>query len=90
MIQKSDVHRLYISGKFGGRSLIATGDCVELVVRDLEIYVYGGEERLKEAARGDKLDALERSSKCFEENKKREEVAILGGESFTWSVFETN
>ena len=31
-----------------------------------------------------------RGSKCFEESDEREEIAKLGGESFTWPVFETN
>ena len=32
----------------------------------------------------------DRSSKCFEKSEEREEAARLGGESFTWSVFEKN
>ena len=33
---KSDVDRLYIPRKEGGRDLISTEDCVELAIRDLE------------------------------------------------------
>ena len=39
----SDVDRLYIPKKDGGRGLIATEDCVELAVSGLETYVYGSE-----------------------------------------------
>ena len=46
---KSDVDRLYILRKEGGRSLISIEDCVELAIRSLEVYVHGSEERLIEA-----------------------------------------
>ena len=57
---KSDVDRLYIPRKEGGRGLISIEDCVELAVRGLEVYVHGSEERLIQAARGDKIDGLDR------------------------------
>ena len=38
---KSDVDRLYIPRKKGGRGLISIEDCVELVVTGLEVYVHG-------------------------------------------------
>ena len=85
---KSDVEGLYIHRKDGGRGLIAIEDCVELAVRGFEVYVYGSEERLLQAARGDGADALKAAS--FEKSKEREETTRLGEESFTWSVFETN
>ena len=88
MHRKSDVDRLHIPGKDGGRGLIAIEDCVELAVRGLEVYAHGSEERLIQAAREDRVDCF-RSSKCFEESKEREEIARLGGESFTWPVLET-
>ena len=56
---KSDVDRLYIPRKEGGRGLISIKDCVELAIRGLEVYVHGCEERLIQAARGDKIDGLE-------------------------------
>ena len=56
---KSDVDRLYIPRKEGGRGLISIDDCVELAIRCMEMYVYGSEERLVQAARGDKIDGLE-------------------------------
>ena len=56
---KFDVDRLYISRKDGRRGLIATEDCEELAVRGLEVYVHGSEERLLQAARGDRVDGLE-------------------------------
>ena len=38
---KSDVDRLFIPRKEGGRGLISIQDCVELAIRGLEVYVYG-------------------------------------------------
>ena len=58
---KSDVDRLYIPRKEGG-SLISIEDCFELAIRGLEVYVHGSEERLIQAARGDKIDGLEAAS----------------------------
>ena len=52
---KSDVDRLYIPRKEGGRGLRSIKDCVELAIRGLEVYVHGCEERLIQAARGDKM-----------------------------------
>ena len=59
---KSDVDRLYIPRKKGGRGLISIKDCVELAIRGLEEYVHECEERLIQAARGDKIDGLEAAS----------------------------
>ena len=59
---KSDVDRLYISRKEGGGGLISIEDCVELAIRDLEVHVRGSEERLIQAARGDKIDYLAAAS----------------------------
>ena len=56
---KSDGDRLYIPRKEGVRGLISIEDCFELAIRGLELYVHGSEERLIEAARGDKIDGLE-------------------------------
>ena len=56
---KSDIYRLYIPRKEGGRGLISIEDCVELAIRGVEVYVHKGEERLIQAARGDKIDGLE-------------------------------
>ena len=59
---KSDVYRLYIPRKEGRRGLIFIEDCVELAIRSLEVYVHVSEERLIQAARGDKIDGLEAAS----------------------------
>ena len=59
---KSDVDRLYIPRKEGGRGLISIEDCVELAISGLEVYVHGSEERLIQAAREDKIDGLEAAS----------------------------
>ena len=56
---KSDVDRLYIPRKEGGRGLISIKDCVELAIRGLEVYVHGCKERLIQTARGDKIDGEE-------------------------------
>ena len=55
MHPKLDVGKLNIPRKEGGRGLIFIEDCVELAIRGLEVYVHGSEERLIQAARGDKM-----------------------------------
>ena len=42
--------------------MVSIKDCVELVVRGLEVYVAGCEEGLIQAARGDMIDCLEAAS----------------------------
>ena len=42
--------------------MIAIEDRAELAVRGLEVYVYGSEKRLLQAARGDREDDLEAAS----------------------------
>ena len=59
---KSDVDRFYIPRKGGGRGVIAIEDCVELPVRSLKVHVNGSEERLLQAASGDRKDGLEAAS----------------------------
>ena len=59
---KSYVDRLYIPRKERGRGLISIGDCVELAIRGLEVYVHGSEERLIQAGREDKTDGSEAAS----------------------------
>ena len=68
---KSDVERLYIPTKKGGRGLISIEDCVELAIRDLEVYVHGSEERLIQAAGGDRIDGLEAISALRRSKKKK-------------------
>ena len=67
--------------KEGVKGLISIEDCVELAIRGLEVYVHGSEEKLIQAARGDKIR---------EKIKEREKIRRLGGESSTWSVFEAD
>ena len=50
---KSDVDRLYIPRKEGGRDLISIEDCVELATTVLKVYVHGSEEIYIQAAGGD-------------------------------------
>ena len=42
--------------------MISIEDGVELAIRGLVVYVNGSEERLIQAARGDKIDGLEAAS----------------------------
>ena len=84
---KSDFGRLCIPRKDGGKGLISIEDCVELAVRGLEMYVHVSEKGLLQTARVDRVDGLGSASVL---KKVKKETARLGGESFTWSVFETN
>ena len=70
---KSDVGRLYIPRKEGGRGLISTEDCVELAIRGLEGYIHGSEERLIQASRGDKIDGLE-AARVLKKSKKEKRL----------------
>ena len=81
--------RLYILRKERGRGLISTEDCVELAIRGLEVFVHGSEERLIQAARGDKIDGLE-AAIVLKRPKKEKRLEDWGGESSTWSVFEAD
>ena len=59
---KSDIDTIYIPRKEGERGLISIEDCVELAIRGLEVYVHESEERLIQAARGEKICSLEAAS----------------------------
>ena len=65
---KSDVDRIIYKG---GRGLISIEDCVELAMRDLEVYVHGSEERLIQAAGGDKIGGLEVASVLKRSKKEK-------------------
>ena len=83
MHPKSDVDRLHITRKDGGRGLIAIEDCVELAVRGLEVHVHGSEERLLQAAMGDRVGGLEAASVLKKAKKEKrlqdwEEKALHG------------
>ena len=69
--KSSDVNRLYIPRKEGGRGLISIEDCVELAIRGSEVYVHGNEERLIQAARGDKMDGLVAASVLKRSKKEK-------------------
>ena len=83
---KSDVDRLYIPRKEGGRSLISIEDCVESAIRGLEVHVHGSQERLIEAAGGDKIDGLEAVSILKRSKKEKRlddwEKKVLHGHYF--------
>ena len=57
--------------KEGGKGLISIEDCAELAIRGLEVYVLGSEERLMQAARGDKIDGSEAASVLKRSKKKK-------------------
>ena len=67
--------------------MISIEDCVELAVRGLEVYVHGSEERLIQAARGDKIDGLKAVSvlKRSKKGKRLEdwEEKVLHGQYLT-------
>ena len=81
---KSDVERLYIPRKEGGRGFISIEDCVELSIRVLKVYVHGREERLIQAAGGGKIDGLEAASVLKRKNRKKRledcEEKVLNGQ----------
>ena len=63
--------------------MISFEDFVELAIRGLQVYVHGSEERLIQAARGDKIDCLEAASVLKRSKKKKrlkdwEEKALHG------------
>ena len=83
---KSDVDRLYMPRKEGGRGLISIEDCVELAIRGLEVYVHESEERLIQAARGEKIDGLKTASVLKRSKKEKRledwEENVLHGRYF--------
>ena len=68
---ESDVDRLYIPRKKGGRGLISIEDCVELAIRGFKVYVHGSEGRLIQAARGGKTDSLDAASMLKRAKKEK-------------------
>ena len=68
---KSDVDRLSIPRKEGGRGSISIEDFAELAIRSLEVYVHGIDERLIQAARGDKVNGLEAVSLLKSSKKEK-------------------
>ena len=48
---KSNVDRVYIPRKEGGKGLMSIEDCVELAIKGLEVYIHGSEEKLIEETR---------------------------------------
>ena len=73
LLSKSDVDRLCIPRKEGERGLISIEDYVELAIRAVVVYVHGSEERLIQAARGDKTDGSEAAS-VFKRPKKKKRL----------------
>ena len=68
---KSDVDRLRIPRKEGGRGLISIEDYVELAIRVLEMYLHGSDKRLVKAVIGDKIDGFEAASVLKRSKKEK-------------------
>ena len=51
--------------------MISIEDYFELAIRGLEVYVRKSEERLIQAARGDKIDGLETASALKRQRKRK-------------------
>ena len=72
--------------------MISIEDCVDLVIRGLEVYVRGSEERLIQAARGDNIDVLEAASvlKRLKKEKRLEdwEEKVLHGQYLRQTIKE--
>ena len=51
--------------------MISIEDCVELARRSLKVYVHASEERLIQAARGDKIDGLEAANALKKSKKEK-------------------
>ena len=62
---------MYILRKERGRGLTSIEYCVELAIRALELYVHGSVERLRQDARGDRIDRLEAASVLKRSKKKK-------------------
>ena len=63
--------------------MISIEDCVELAIKGLQVYLHGSEERLIQAARGEKIDGLEaatvlKRSKKEKRLEDREEKVLHG------------
>ena len=68
---KSDVDRIYMLRKEGGKGLISIEDCIQLAIRGVEVYVNGSQERLIQTTRGDKIDGLEAASVLKRSKKEK-------------------
>ena len=51
--------------------MISIEDCVELAISGFEVYIHGSEERLIQAAKGDKVDGLEAENVLKRSKKKK-------------------
>ena len=51
--------------------MISIENCVELAIKSLKVYVNGSEERLIQAARGDKIDRLEAANVMKRSKKEK-------------------
>ena len=69
---KSDVDRLYISRRDGGRGLVSVEDAIETAIRGLENYAHESEERLLCGARSPDANREKLPVKEFKREKAKE------------------
>ena len=90
---KSNVDRLYIPRKEGGRGLQGVKETVKLTNLGLENYVKESRDRLLTAAKSVDIDLIEpiRETTVETKKQKKEERTISWEEkNFTWSICTTN
>ena len=68
---KSGVDRLSTPRKDAGTGLISIEDCVELVLRGLEVYTHGNDKGLLQDTREDREESLEAVSVLKKADKKK-------------------
>ena len=68
---KSGVDRLSTPRKDAGTGLISIEDCVELVLRGLEVYIHGNDKGLLQDTREDREESLEAVSVLKKAEKKK-------------------
>ena len=57
-----------------------------MAVKGLEVYVHGSEERLPQAARGERVDGLEAASVLKKKQRKRRDCKIGGRKLYMVSI----
>ena len=93
LYSKSNVDRLYITWKVGGRGLQGGKETVNLTNLELENYVKESRERLLTAARYVDIDLIEpaQETKIEAEKQKKEERTISWEKkNVVWPVCMTN
>ena len=87
---RSDVGRMYIPRKEGGRGLTSVEDTVNLVKIGLERYIKESKERLIIAARGDTGSTGIDTENEIKRRTRKERKTKWKEKMFTWTVPKTN